>query len=207
MKPSNVLISMKALYWLAQACLFIQCSAPKLTSLSKDHFFENDRPAFTEKSSQSILKPSLRLSPATGGSSIQEPSLLPSPEVETLVASASKQIALPKKLRQLKYDSLPREKVNQTAGDEKTKNGDKRKNPQAVLGFLGIVAGLSLGITIPITVATSWPLLFVPIGMVLCAIGLKSQRKGWAKAGLIIGGLAICFGIVAAVLVSNFKLH
>ncbi len=60
-----------------------------------------------------------------------------------------------------------------------TKKGDKRKNGFAIAGFVTSIIGMIMILAIPP------PLLM--IGVILSAIGLKSEKRGLAKAGMIIG--------------------
>jgi hypothetical protein len=60
---------------------------------------------------------------------------------------------------------------------------DKKRNWAAIAGLAIVVIGIA-GYAIPL-----WPL--VPVGIVLSIIGLKSEKRGWALAGLIIGLAAI----------------
>lgn len=69
---------------------------------------------------------------------------------------------------------------------------DKNKNWAAIAGLASVVIGIA-GYAIPL-----WPL--IPVGVVFSIIGLKSEKRGWALAGVIIGLTAIAavliYGIV-----------
>jgi hypothetical protein len=201
MKTSSVFVFVQIWLW---ASIFIHCSIPRSLPQFDD---QSDK----IKREESNLNFDSYSSTASGsGSYVEKTYSAPTPSDEILFASTSEKIFFPE-VAKPKKEIFFVQKINRQPArnvqDEKTKTGDNKKNGFAVLGFWIIVAGLSLGITIPLTVATSWPLVFVPIGIVLCGIGLKSQRKGWAKAGLIIGGLAVLFALIAAIMVSSFKFH
>ena len=68
------------------------------------------------------------------------------------------------------------------------KPGEESRNTYAILGFIFSVSGLALGILFPPLIA-----LLIP-GMIFSILGLKSKKKGWAIAGLIISSVAILLG-------------
>jgi hypothetical protein len=72
---------------------------------------------------------------------------------------------------------------------------DKKKNWAAIAGLAIVVIGIA-GYAIPL-----WPL--IPIGIVLSIIGLKSERRGLAKAGVVLGFAAIV-AVLLFLLVNGF---
>jgi len=70
--------------------------------------------------------------------------------------------------------------------------GDERRNAQArtglILGIVSLFAWLLAVIGFPVSIA----------GIILNTIGLKSQKRGWAVAGLVMSILGLIGTFVAA---------
>lgn len=71
------------------------------------------------------------------------------------------------------------------AADDASEGGDPKKNGWAIAGFISVLAGWFL----------AWPLVIV--GVIFSAMGLKSQQRGLAIAGFVLGIIGLVIVLAA----------
>jgi PBP1b-binding outer membrane lipoprotein LpoB len=75
--------------------------------------------------------------------------------------------------------------IKEYKSQSKTSEGEKKKDGFAIAGFISSVVGLFV----------LWPLCIV--GVILSAIGMKSEKRGLAIAGLIIGIIGVAIVLIS----------
>ena len=85
----------------------------------------------------------------------------------------------------LDNSGVARQQLRENVKSDDPKKGDKKKNGFAIAGFIASIIGM-------LFIAAFPPFLLI-IGVILSAIGIKSEKRGLAIAGMIIGfvGLAL----------------
>lgn len=88
-----------------------------------------------------------------------------------------------------------RQQLRKNVKSDDPKNGDKKKNGFAIAGFITSIIGMLF--------IAATPVLLI-MGVILSAIGLKSEKRGLAIAGMIIGfvGVALWLLILIAEILS-----
>jgi len=113
------------------------------------------------------------------GNNLAKP-VIKSTDITSLTMTKSGSKGMLKKLRPLK-------KIKVTAPDG-IKEGDQKKNGFAIVGTIFSIFSVGLAALIFLDLGVS--LLAVPlaiVGIIFSSIGLKSEKRGLARAGLIIG--------------------
>lgn len=90
---------------------------------------------------------------------------------------------------------VARQQLRENVKSDDPKKGDKKKNGFAIAGFITSIIGMLF--------IAATPFLLI-IGVILSAIGLKSEKRGLAIAGMIIGfvGVALWLLILIAEILS-----
>lgn len=202
---SNQALKMKKLLLLLMvAAIFAACSAPKYTyyfdrySLKKntarvtDLDVKSDDVPFEKSSLTPAIIASGGLSPA------QDPQLFASasksfslqPDSENSIISNDSKTTLKKVTRADRRELLKAVREFKEKSPDAIKEGSKSKNGFAIAGFVSSIVGMLV----------LWPLCIV--GLILSAIGLKSEKRGLAIAGLVIGivGVVLVLAIGGAAL-------
>ncbi|HZY82444.1 MAG TPA: DUF4190 domain-containing protein [Cyclobacteriaceae bacterium] len=179
---------MRKIYVLTAIALLTACSAPKKYSYYFDHTTVKPKSVVQEQTSQPVqvlasADPSIVATVESTPSSI-----ISEPEKKVNVKASPKENRLVKKEAKQQIKSLIKEFKKKPEGTTATK-ADAKKNGFAIAGFIVSIVGFLV----------FWPLCIV--GLILSAIGLKSERRGLAIAGLVVGvvALAIVLALGAAI--------
>ena len=194
----------KLLFVLMTGVIFVSCSTPKYTykfdrySVKHTVSQTKNNVDFFSQDSNSEEKLNWNSEIATASSSVVN-------QTQTIVASISKDIyvqpgkvttsavsnpnssftKIAKKERKGLVSAIKQYNAFKKTSPDAVKEGVKSKNGFAIAGFFSSIVGLIV----------LWPLCIV--GIILSAIGMKSEKRGLAIAGLIIGivGVAIILAV------------